>query len=252
MVKVVGVLVVEKNSLFREGLTRIVPKGKFRIVASAAAVAESPPLPEAEPVMLLGASENSNTTAAEIRAFKNRHPDGKVLVLESALSVEEISLAFAAGAMGCVSQVAGPSALIWALELLAAGEKVLISPRLDEIVLGRKDRDLQVEAGQSDGAEGCNRNGAHKTSCVPPLSPRERFVLRLLVQGSSNKAIARQIGVTEATVKVHVKSILRKVRVQNRLQAAIWATQSGIWGADEASVPDGIESDDASRLSLLN
>jgi two-component system, NarL family, nitrate/nitrite response regulator NarL len=56
-----------------------------------------------------------------------------------------------------------------------------------------------------------------------PLSPREREVLIDLVEGHSNKKIARRLGTAEATVKVHLKNILRKIRVDNRTQAAIWA-----------------------------
>ena len=55
------------------------------------------------------------------------------------------------------------------------------------------------------------------------LSPREREMLSHLVAGSSNKVIARRLDIAEATVKVHLKSVLRKIRVENRTQAAIWA-----------------------------
>ena len=55
------------------------------------------------------------------------------------------------------------------------------------------------------------------------LSKREAAILSLLVQGTSNKVIAYKLQITEATVKVHVKAILRKIRVRNRTQAAIWA-----------------------------
>jgi two-component system nitrate/nitrite response regulator NarL len=55
------------------------------------------------------------------------------------------------------------------------------------------------------------------------LSPREREMLSHLVAGHSNKAIARRLEIAEATVKVHLKSVLRKIRVENRTQAAIWA-----------------------------
>src|SRR5260370_750739 len=57
---------------------------------------------------------------------------------------------------------------------------------------------------------------------APQLSAREKLILRCLIEGDSNKCIARKINITEATVKVHVKAILRKIRVQNRTQAAIW------------------------------
>jgi two-component system, NarL family, nitrate/nitrite response regulator NarL len=59
-------------------------------------------------------------------------------------------------------------------------------------------------------------NGVH-------LSPREKEILSHLVAGHSNKLIARHLGITEATVKVHLKSVQRKISVENRTQAAIWA-----------------------------
>jgi len=55
------------------------------------------------------------------------------------------------------------------------------------------------------------------------LSKREEAILRLLMEGGSNKMIARRLVITEATVKVHIKAILRKLRLHNRTQAAMWA-----------------------------
>ena len=69
-------------------------------------------------------------------------------------------------------------------------------------------------------AEAANEN---QTSDVPSLSRREMLILRMLMQGASNKVIARNMVITESTVKVHMKAILRKLRLQNRTQAAIWA-----------------------------
>src|SRR6202022_2162480 len=62
---------------------------------------------------------------------------------------------------------------------------------------------------------------------TPQLSPREKSILHCLIEGDSNKCIARKIDIAEATVKVHVKAILRKIRVQNRTQAAIWGMNNG-------------------------
>ncbi len=58
---------------------------------------------------------------------------------------------------------------------------------------------------------------------LTPLSTPQQSILRCLIQGDSNKSIARKLAISEATAKVHVKSILRKIRVHNRTQAAIWA-----------------------------
>ena len=76
-----------------------------------------------------------------------------------------------------------------------------------------------------------------KTSYTPRLSARQQSILRCLIQGDSNKTIARKMAIAEATVKVHVKAILRKIRVHNRTQAAIWAMSTGpfISAKDDAS-----------------
>ena len=63
---------------------------------------------------------------------------------------------------------------------------------------------------------------------VPQLTPREKLILGCLVEGDSNKSIAKKIDIAEATVKVHVKAIRRKLRVHNRTQAAIWEMKNGL------------------------
>src|SRR5260370_41098259 len=63
-------------------------------------------------------------------------------------------------------------------------------------------------------------------AAAPHLSAQERRILQYLVEGNSNKVIARKIDIAEATVKVHLKAILRKTKVHNRTQAAIWAVNN--------------------------
>jgi two-component system nitrate/nitrite response regulator NarL len=79
---------------------------------------------------------------------------------------------------------------------------------------------------------------------APQLSPREKITLRCLIEGDSNKSIARKMDITEATVKVHVKAILRKIRVHNRTQAAIWGINN-VWSRQTSntitpSLPTGL------------
>lgn len=69
------------------------------------------------------------------------------------------------------------------------------------------------------------------------LSERESDIIRCLVHGKTNKLIARHLGITESTVKVHLKTILRKLRVSNRTQAALWAVQHGFSPALEPPPP---------------
>ena len=69
------------------------------------------------------------------------------------------------------------------------------------------------------------------------LSPREQEILQSLVTGASNKLIAIKLGITEATVKVHLKTLLRKIDVNNRTQAAIWAINNGFTASDNRRQP---------------
>ena len=71
------------------------------------------------------------------------------------------------------------------------------------------------------------------------LSEREEQILKGLVKGLSNKIIARKLDIAEATVKVHMKSILRKIRVANRTQAAVWALERG-YGVDANRHPPAL------------
>jgi DNA-binding CsgD family transcriptional regulator len=77
-----------------------------------------------------------------------------------------------------------------------------------------------VNAEGADAREELSATG--EGSAMRQLSPREKTILRYIIEGCSNKVIARKVAIAEATVKVHVKSILRKVRVHSRTQAAIW------------------------------
>jgi DNA-binding CsgD family transcriptional regulator len=70
---------------------------------------------------------------------------------------------------------------------------------------------------------GRTSNGGPAGDVVRDLSRRELLILRTLTEGASNKVIALKLVITESTVKVHMKAILRKLRLQNRTQAAIWA-----------------------------
>ena len=71
------------------------------------------------------------------------------------------------------------------------------------------------------------------------LSNRESDILRCLIDGSSNKAIARRLAITESTVKVHMKSLLRKLNAANRTQAAIWGMEAGFGSGLDTGNVDG-------------
>jgi len=129
----------------------------------------------------------------------------KVVVLGSKAECLELSLDEIAPLSGVLTYELSVDAFIRSLRLIDSGERVVSC-------------DLARErAGQAPSLSNAPRPDPAR------LSRREREVLFELVEGHSNKAIARHLGMTEATVKVHLKSVLRKIRVENRTQAAIWA-----------------------------
>ena len=131
---------------------------------------------------------------------------GKIVLLANERDCQGLDHDKIAPLSGIVTYDLSAEAFVRSLRLICLGERVF--PR--ELA-------LRLQA----------RTPLHETS--PPrsdvdrLSPRERETLSLLVEGHSNKGIARILGITEATVKVHLKSLLRKISVENRTQAAIWA-----------------------------
>jgi two-component system, NarL family, nitrate/nitrite response regulator NarL len=128
-----------------------------------------------------------------------------------------ITHAFQAGLDGLCPTAMSHEALILALGLVMLGEK-FIPADAGLALLDAQPRGDEVGFGISVAAVPANDGLGGKS-----LSGREAQILHLITQGASNKVIARDLGLAEATVKVHVKAILRKVKVSNRTQAALWA-----------------------------
>ena len=113
---------------------------------------------------------------------------------------------------GAIMQDASPEVLCQSLRLIVTGERVLPTALLSRLFLRQIDSVHTVERYEP----------GHG------LSKRELQILQKLVLGSSNKEIGRGLQITEATVKVHLRTILRKIQVSNRTQAAIWAINAGL------------------------
>lgn len=154
-----------------------------------------------------------------IQKFKTEFSDSKVVLLADHLALEEILNAFRAGTNAYFASVQTCEAFVKALELVMLGESFLPCE-----LLALVDKDTQEPSGGSSSASG-NGHGEPKADSEnwSRLSEREKFILRCIIDGDSNKHVARKLNIAEATVKVHVKAIFRKIRVQNRTQAAIWA-----------------------------
>jgi two-component system, NarL family, nitrate/nitrite response regulator NarL len=138
-----------------------------------------------------------------IRAHQQRRV--KIVALAYEANGLQMNSDDVAALSGILTYDLSAAAFVRALQLICSGERVI--PR--DLALGRRPQISSL--------------GTEPRSDRVQLSPREKEMLSHLTAGDSNKAIARHLGITEATVKVHLKSVLRKIRVENRTQAAIWA-----------------------------
>ena len=148
---------------------------------------------------------------AALRSLCELWPEAKIVVLTSETTAASALDCLNAGADGFLTKDISPSALRHSLQLVMLGERIFPTGVALAIAHGEAEAHLPP-------APPATRSG---------LSHRETQILRLLLNGCSNKAIARELRIAEATVKVHLKGVLRKVKATNRTQAAIWALNNG-------------------------
>jgi len=157
--------------------------------------------------------------------LKTAQPQARMVVFAESAELSHLADMFSAGADGYLLKSISPSALIESLRLVTLGEKVFPSMLTDFL-------------GAMRASQGSNERV--RVGDVP-LSQRELDIIRRLADGHSNKAIAKELAITEATVKVHLKTVLRKLGAANRTQVAIWAVQHGLTnnGSNSASARNG-------------
>jgi two-component system, NarL family, response regulator LiaR len=144
-----------------------------------------------------------------IRAIKKEYPDIEVVALTSVLEDRLVIDAVEAGAAGYLLKESGPEELIEAIRAAAKGE-VRLHPKAQKRLIKEVRTPEMRES----------------------LTERETETLRLIAKGLSNKEIANQLSVSEVTVKTHVSSILSKLNLQSRTQAALFALKEGLVGLE--------------------
>ena len=206
-------VVMVRNGLLREGLVRLLDNSPFHVVAMFPHFHDqvAGALPEGEPGLVL-----VDLDCDSIKRSKEAWPSTRIVVLAEAPDADVAISAFRAGANAYLAGVASGDALIKSLELVMVGATIFPGEMLRTILANNRASPL-VEIAESE----------ISAASIGGLSPREKAILGWLADGSSNKVIARKVDAAEATVKVHVKAILRKIGVQNRTQAAIWALNQG-------------------------
>jgi len=215
----INVFLIDANKLFREGMKRLFEGTPFTVVGEAgnlreglSAVGEG----AAPHMILVDLPSGVDEDVEALRSLREEHPRIRTVILTTDLDTRRLSAALGAGAGGYLLKDIACEALMQSLKLVMMGEKVFPTHLAELLVSGRTE-DMGSELPT-------RRKG---------LSQREVQILRCLLNGNSNKMIANHLNITEATVKVHLKSLLRKINASNRTQAAIWALNNGI--GDQAS-----------------
>lgn len=240
----VPVIIVDQSSLVRAGLVSIFESSGFRVIQNSATLGElSRNAFSRGKCLVIGLDNNVGAILPQVEALKMEHEELRVVLLVEHLGPEEWFAALNAGVDACLSRSEIASDCLLKIMEMVLTDCVVISQRFTQMKTAEAwlpfltETALQLnyavdnaEIGEIDSSlrEQDARNS--ETNVVASLwesdirlSDRERLILSYLTQGASNKHIARELEIAEATVKVHVKSLLRKIRAKNRTQAAMWA-----------------------------
>jgi two-component system nitrate/nitrite response regulator NarL len=238
MQQCLATIVIEPRALVREALVSLMVNHSYRVVGSFASTADienSLLVADAPRVVILGAlpGDEAAIAAASIRKL---WPETKIVLLFDRASLADFQKLLASEIDGCIPLFASPDTLVGTLQqIIIADVRILVlkteASSMPSPTGWQKEGDESGPApndlARSDGAKNGAIDGTTSLRILHGLSLREEEILKSVVRGHSNKMIARTCGVADATIKVHMKSILRKIRVANRTQAAIWALEQG-------------------------
>jgi two-component system nitrate/nitrite response regulator NarL len=210
-------ILIHPSPLFSEGLRRILAGTPFRLAFFTPAidlVPEQVVSSERDLLFVIGGRDAAGS-ARDVHVLLARHRRARIVVIGGCGERDDVMSVFEAGASGYLPESISCAALVKALDLIMDDELVMpaqcIKRPQREMVVANDTRAPRLLDGP---ARRCRM-----------LSAKEAAILHHLAHGASNKVIARKLAITEATVKVHMRSILRKTFVKNRTQAAIWAVR---------------------------
>jgi DNA-binding NarL/FixJ family response regulator len=200
----IRILVVDDHPIMRFGVAAIIGvQTDMQVVAQAGTGEEAIDLFEqfCPDLTLMDLQLPGMSGVSTIREIRARHRDAKFVVLTTYKGDEDIFQALRAGASGYLIKGLSHTLLVEAIRCVCRGKRYL--PPEVSSQLGSRTPDAD-------------------------LSPREREVLSLIAEGNSNKEIAQKLGVTEGTIKCHVRTILGRLQVEDRTNAVIAALHRGL------------------------
>jgi DNA-binding NarL/FixJ family response regulator len=218
----IRVVVSDDHPVVRQGLRSFLEARGFAVVGEAGDGAEAVRMVrETQPDVLLTdlVMPGVDGTAA-IRELRAGGPPVGILVLTSFSGAEQVIPAIRAGADGYLLKDAGPGALEDAIRAVHRGD-ALLAPEAAAVVMARVAREPADDAATAPAPAADHPDLAR-------LTAREREVLAGLGRGLSNRELAAELFVSEKTIKTHVSSVLAKLRLSDRTQAALFAVRVGI------------------------
>jgi len=210
-------VVVEKSQILRVGLIKILSESSYKTCRGFGGIDEinMAEIEQADNVLfLVNPGEDEQKVSDCVASLSEKHPNGRIVVFSHSYSDAHLAAALEGGAAAYLLTSIDCEQLVKSLDVIAVGGHVIPDQALKRLsaCLKEPSADAEIES----------------QSNLHLLSKREFQILTCLSQGMSNKLIARQWNITEATVKVHVKAILRKIKVKNRTEAACWAWDNGL------------------------
>lgn len=207
--------VVEPNDIVLAGIRAAFRVSDFDIALECRSLDEIWSLGDASTkleALLIDVEESAYPSEADVTRLRSEVPGVRIILLADSDEHANVGYALRHGMDGLVLKTCQPRAIRTSVELALLGERVFPADALSRT---RASSQGILEA-----------RSAHET--VVELTVREKEVLTRLSMGRANKEIARDLDLSDATVKVHVKSILRKSQKRNRTEAALWAREIGL------------------------
>ena len=216
------VLLIDDHALVRKGLEALLQSRGIEIAASVGSGREG--IESAKTlhpdIILLDVKMPEMNGPETLRQLRAEGIDLPVLMLTMSREEQDLEAALRAGAQGYLLKDMEPEELVPALTDAVQGKHVVAKE-----LIGSLTRIVQGQSGTS-----ARSPEADPADALADLTPREREILRHIAAGQSNKVIARELDITDGTVKLHVKSILRKLGVHSRVEAAVIAVEQGLGG----------------------
>jgi two-component system nitrate/nitrite response regulator NarL len=218
----IRILVVDDHTLFRRGLTALLSRNpEVSVVGDAGDAGEAQRrAQELQPDLILLDNHLPGVNGVDaLPALKEAAPQARILMLTVSEDAADLVKALHGGATGYLLKTIEGDALIGAILRAMEGESVIAPEMMSKLVAAYR--------GAASG-ELTPKPLATTETPIASLSPRELDILRGITRGASNKEIAREHGIAETTVKIHVQHVLRKLDVSSRVHAAVIATESGL------------------------